>query len=99
MTAVHATAIAIQQSGHTPPDTAKLRKAAEDFTAVALDELLKPMFETMDQSGGEFGGGAAEEAFRPMMVTQIAKQIARSGGLGLEEPVYQQMVRLQESRS
>jgi Rod binding domain-containing protein len=77
---------------------AKLRKAAEDFTAVALNELLKPMFDTAPSAGGPFSGGAAEEQFKPMMVSEIAKQIARSGGLGLEEPVYQQMLRLQAAR-
>jgi Rod binding domain-containing protein len=76
----------------------KLRKAAEDFTAVALNELLKPMFDTADIASGPFGGGPAEEQFKPMMISEIAKQIARSGGLGLAEPVYQQMLRLQETR-
>jgi len=32
------------------------------------------------------------------MISEIAKQISRSGGLGLTEPVYQQMLRLQEAR-
>ena len=78
--------------------TAKLRKSAEDFTAVALDELLKPMFDGADNSDSPFGGGAAERTFKPMMITEIAKQMARSGGLGIAEPVYQQMLRLQEQK-
>ncbi len=87
--------------GSAVPDadvTAKLHRAAEDFTAVALNELLKPMFETTDGSDGMFGGGDGERAFRPMLVSEVAKQIARGGGLGLAEPVYQQMLRLQEAR-
>jgi Rod binding domain-containing protein len=81
----------------------KLRKAAEDFTTVALNEMLKPMFDTTEASGegpGDetFGGGAGERAFKPMMINEVAKGIARSGGLGLAEPVYQQMLRLQEGR-
>jgi Rod binding domain-containing protein len=76
----------------------KLRKAAEDFTAVALNELLQPMFDSVDTSGGLFGGGAVEQQFKPMLTQEIAKQIAHSGGLGLAEPVYQQMLRLQEQR-
>jgi flagellar protein FlgJ len=76
----------------------KLHKAAEDFASVALNELLKPMFDTVDTSKGMFGGGAAEEQFKPMIITEVAKQIARSGGLGITEPVYQQMLRLQEQR-
>jgi len=82
-----------------PPEvTTKLHKAAEDFTAVALNELLKPMFDSVDISGGPFGGSSVEEQFKPVMVSEIAKQIARSGGLGLAVPVYQQMLRLQEAR-
>jgi Rod binding domain-containing protein len=77
---------------------AKLRQAAEDFTTVALNEMLKPMFDTTETSDDNFGGGAGERAFKPMMVNEIAKGIARSGGLGLAEPVYQQMLRLQEGR-
>ena len=82
----------------TPDITAKLRKSAEDFTAVALDELLKPMFDGADNSDGTFGGGAAERTFKPMMITEIAKQMAHGGGLGIAEPVYQQMLRLQEQK-
>ena len=76
----------------------KLQRAAEDFTAVALNELLKPMFDTADNAESPFGGGAAEQAFKPMMVSEIAKQIARTGGLGLAQPVLQQMLRLQEAK-
>ena len=65
---------------------------------MALNELLKPIFDTADTSNGPFGGGAAEQAFKPMMVSEIAKQIAHRGGLGLAEPVLQQMLRLQESK-
>ncbi len=81
-----------------PDIAAKLRKSAEDFTAVALDELLKPMFDGADNADSAFGGGAAERTFKPMMITEIAKQMARSGGLGIAEPVYQQMLRLQEQK-
>ncbi len=81
-----------------PANAQKLHKAAEDFAAVALGELLSPMFDTVDSSNGLFGGGAGEAAFKPMLVSEIAKQIARTGGLGLAEPVYQQMLRMQEGR-
>ena len=76
----------------------KMQRAAEDFTAVALNELLKPMFDTAETAEAPFGGGAAEQAFKPMMVSEIAKQIARTGGLGLAQPVLQQMLRLQEAK-
>ncbi|MEJ0049129.1 MAG: hypothetical protein WDN04_25725 [Rhodospirillales bacterium] len=43
-----------------PGGDAKMQKAAQDFTAVALGEMLSPMFDTMDASGGNFGGGGGE---------------------------------------
>jgi Rod binding domain-containing protein len=82
----------------SPQNAQKLRQAAEDFAAVALGELLSPMFDTVDTANGLFGGTAGEAAFKPMLVAEMGKQIARSGGLGLVEPIYQQMLRMQEGR-
>ena len=76
--------------------SARLAKAAEDFTAVALGEMLKPMFDTADNSKSLFGGGEGEQAWRPMMVDEIAKAIAHQGGLGLSGPVAQAMLLMQE---
>ncbi len=66
---------------------------------MAIGQLLKPMFDTVKPQRGGFSGGAGEEAWRPMMVQEIAKQIAKGGGLGLSKPVYDALVRLQESKS
>jgi flagellar protein FlgJ len=91
---------AIRPASLPPPAVteAKLRHAAEEFTTTALTELLQPMFDSADTSNGMFGGGAVEQQFKPMLIQEIARQIAHSGGLGLAEPVYQQMLRLQEQR-
>jgi Rod binding domain-containing protein len=85
------------KAGPSATEMARLRQAAEDFTAVALTEMLQPMFDTAETADGFFGGGEAERAFKPMMISEIAKQIAHEGGLGLAEPVLQQMLRLQEA--
>lgn len=82
-----------------PPDLAKIAKSAQDFESMAINELLKPMFDTVDTAHGTFGGGDGEEAWKPMMVQQIAKQIAANGGLGLAKPVYDAMLRMQEAKS
>ncbi len=81
-----------------PANAQKLHQAAEDFTAVALGEFLSPMFDTVDTANGPFGGGAGETAFKPMLISEFAKQMAHAGGLGLTEPIYQQMLRMQEER-
>ncbi len=82
-----------------PADPAKLMKAAQDFEAMAIGQLLEPMFDTVDTAHGLFGGGAGEEAWKPMLVQEFAKQIEAHGGLGLAKPVYDAMVRKQQSQS
>ncbi|MBV9248317.1 MAG: rod-binding protein [Acetobacteraceae bacterium] len=74
-----------------------LRKAAEDFEAMALGQMLQPMFNTVNSAGSAFGGGEAEEAWKPMLVDAIAKKIAAHGGLGLAGPVLAAMLHAQET--
>ena len=89
----------------TPPATSlppqqvqKIQKAAEDFEAMAIGQLLAPMFDTVDHSKTMFGGGDGEAAWRPMMVSALAKQMAAHGGLGLARPVMQQLLQIQEKQ-
>ncbi len=76
----------------------KIQKAAEDFEAMAIGQLLTPMFQTVDHSKTIFGGGDGEAAWRPMMISSIAKQMAAHGGLGLARPVMQQLLQMQEKQ-
>jgi Rod binding domain-containing protein len=78
-----------------PRFIAKARRAAESFEAQALGSLLQPMFEGLN-ARGPFGGGQAEEMWRPMLVTELGKQLAGAGGIGLADAVLRQMLKLQE---
>ena len=79
------------------PAKARVWKTAQDFEAMVLGQLVAPMFATVETSKGVFGGGAAEEQWRPMLSQEIGKHVARGGGLGLAVPVYHQMLRAQEA--
>ena len=83
----------------SPAQRQKIAASAQQFEALALGQLLAPMFDTVDTSKGLFGGGDGEAAWKPMMVSELAKSIAASGGLGLAKPIMQQMLRLQEAKS
>ena len=74
------------------------REIAEEFEAVFLSELLAPVFERLetDQIGG---GGAGERAFRPLLVQEYAKAIAKSGGVGVADMVARELLRLQTETS
>jgi flagellar protein FlgJ len=82
-----------------PQSRAQIEKSAQDFTAVALGEMLSPLFDTLQQDGGTFGGGQGEAAWRPMFVQEIAKSLAGNGGLGITGIISQAMLKMQEERS
>jgi Rod binding domain-containing protein len=82
-----------------PVDQAKLAKSAHEFEAMAIGQLLEPMFDTVDLSKDPFGGGAGEAAWKPMLVQEFAKQIEAHGGLGLARPIYDAMLRMQENNT
>lgn len=73
-------------------------KAAQNFESMALSEFLKPMFDTVDLSRTPLGGGEAEQQWKPMMIDALAKQITAAGGIGLAQPVFTQMIRMQEAQ-
>ena len=81
-----------------PAQVAKLWHAAQDFEAMALGQLLSPMFATIDIAHSAFGGGEAEAMWQPMLIDAIAKQAASNGGLGLAPQVFAAMLRAQEGR-
>ena len=76
----------------------KAWKAAQDFEAMTLNQFLTPMFDTVDTSTGPFGGGQGESAWKPMLIDSVAKQISKAGGLGLAQPVFRQMIQMQEAQ-
>ena len=67
--------------GQTPE---RARAMAEEFEAVFLSAMLEPMFSGIDVPE-PFGGGNAEDTFRGMMVEEIGKSVAASGGIGLAD--------------
>jgi peptidoglycan hydrolase FlgJ len=85
------------QATVTPDQAAKIRQTAQDFEAMALGEMLKPMFNTVDTSKGLFGGGVGEATWKPMLVEAMAKSIAQNGGVGIADEVMQEMLRIQEA--
>jgi len=68
---------------------------AEDFESYFLGQLLQPLFANL---GAEepFGGGATEEIWRSMQVDEYGKALARSGGIGIADHVFEKILRLQE---
>jgi peptidoglycan hydrolase FlgJ len=87
---------AVDSPPQTPDVNPAVLKAAKDFEAMAIGQLLQPMFDTVDTAHDFFGGGAGEETFKPMLVTEMAKRMEEHGGIGLADAVYKQMLSMQE---
>jgi flagellar protein FlgJ len=77
----------------------KVWAAAQKFEAMAIGQMLAPMFSTVDLSKSKFGGGQGEAAWQPMMIDAIGKQMEARGGFGMAQPIYAAMLRAQEGRT
>lgn len=57
--------------------------AAAKFEAMAISQMLKPIFATMGKADAPFGAGSTARAFQPFLIDAIAKSMEARGGLGL----------------
>jgi len=75
-------------------DIKKAEKAAEEFEAVFIAEMMKPMFEGIKHDG-PFGGGKGEEVFHGMLVQEYGKLIAQTGSVGIADNIKDTMIQMQ----
>ncbi len=69
--------------GTAPMSDQAIVHAAHKFEAMAIAQLLKPMFASAGSAAAPFSGGAVEKSFRPFFIDAVAKSIEARGGLGL----------------
>lgn len=69
-------------------------KAAQEFESVFLAQLITSMMGESTKS--EFNGGAGEDAFQGILHEEYARVFAKSGGIGLAEPLAREILRMQE---
>lgn len=72
----------------------KIKQAAQDFEASFLSVMMQQMFAGLSTEG-PFGGGAGEEMFRSVLTDAMAKQVSRTGGIGVAASVEREMLKLQ----
>ncbi|TWA64355.1 rod binding protein [Azospirillum brasilense] len=78
-----------------PAIRAKIRQSANEFESVFVSQMLGHMFDGVEVDQN-FGGGHAEEMFRSMLTNEYGKQVSRSGGFGIADQVYRELLRAQE---
>lgn len=72
----------------------RISEAAQAFESSFLSVMIGQMFTDLDTEG-PFSGGSGEAAFRSFLSDAMARQITRSGGIGLSAPVQAEMLKLQ----
>lgn len=73
----------------------KIEKAAQDFEAVFLSEMLQEMF--ADVGDGDLTGDSyAKDVYRSMLVDEYGKLLAKAGGIGIADHVKKELLTLQE---
>lgn len=76
----------------------RLKAAAQDYEAVFVSTMLSQMFAGV-KTEAPFGGGNAEETWRGLLIDEYGKEIAKSGGIGLSDHIYRELLRAQEGQT
>ena len=74
---------------------AEIDAAAQDFEAVFIAEMLKPMFEGTTPEA-PFGGGKGEEVFQSFLLQEYGKIVAQTGSIGVADHVRTELLNIQE---
>lgn len=72
----------------------QIKETAQKFEASFLSVMMQSMFEGVKTSE-PFGGGQGEEMFKSLLTEAMAKEVSKSGGVGLASTVQHEMLKLQ----
>lgn len=76
--------------GRDAKEDAKLKAACTEMEAVFLNLLMKEMRKSVPK-GGLVGNSSQEEIVRSLLDSEMTKNMAQSGGVGLAEMLYRQL--------
>lgn len=74
----------------------RIEETAQDFEAMFVSEMMKPMFEGI-KPNKMFGGGKTEEVFKGVLLQEYGKMMAETGQLGIAESVKAELIRMQSN--
>ena len=70
---------------------ARMRAQAQDFEAQFLNTMFQQMYKDVG-GDGPFGNSKSVGPWRSFLTDEYAKSFAKSGGIGLADAVYKQML-------
>ena len=72
----------------------KAKSAAGEFESMFLNSMFEQMNTNVDGEG-PFGGSGAQKVWRSFLTNQYAQMYAKSGGVGIAQHVYDELLKLQ----
>lgn len=88
--------LSIANAAKTPLPVDRARQLATEFEESFLSVMMNTMMEGLGNDPVT-GGGEAEDTYRSMMTEQYAKAIAESGGIGVADQIYRELIKAQEA--
>lgn len=79
-------------------EKAKLKEVCKDMEAVYLNLMLSKMRATVPKSK-LMGDSSQEELFQSLLDSEMTKNLAKSGGMGLADMLYKQLSREAETKN
>lgn len=73
----------------------QITKTAKEFETQFLGVMLQQMFDGVGEGTGLFGGGSGEQMFKSFLTDAMAKQMTKSGGIGIAASVSREMLKMQ----
>ncbi|MBI1263079.1 MAG: chemotaxis protein chel [Rhizobiales bacterium] len=86
----------LPRPARTPHADAKAWAAAQDFEAQFISTMTQSMFAGI-KADGPFEGGQGEDMFRSLLVDQYGTKISQSGGIGIADSIYSEILKMQEA--
>lgn len=74
----------------------ELKRAVADFESLFINQMFKSMRETIGKSE-LFHGGKAEDIYTSMLDTELSKNMAQAGGIGLADMLLRQLSDIESS--
>ncbi|NQV60692.1 MAG: rod-binding protein [Alphaproteobacteria bacterium] len=73
-------------------------RTAQEFEAFFLSRAMDDMFSGV-KTDGPMGGGQGESMFRALLNEEYGKIVAGTGGIGIADAVYREIIKLQEGKA
>lgn len=78
-----------------PATDKKLKKTAQEFESVFLEQTFDRMFSGLGDEGPLGNGGTGGDVWRSMLAGEYAKSVVKNGGIGISQNIYSELIKLQ----